>query len=84
LTVRNGVGLVGVDGASLLWTHNVGVDIVSVGTTASAVTVGIVVGSHIVTGVKGGHHGVLVAFKGVIFRAEVVVAKIGIAVEVSP
>ncbi len=78
-----GVGLIGVDGASLLWAHHVGVDIVSIGTTASSVAVGIVVGSHIVTGVKGGHHGVLVAFKGVIFRAEVVVTKIGIAVVVS-
>jgi hypothetical protein len=81
--VRNCVGLVGVNGASLLWAHHVGVDIVSIGTTASTVTVGIVVGSDIVTGVKGGHHGVLVAFKGVVFRAEVVVAKIGIAVVVS-
>jgi hypothetical protein len=81
--VRNGVGLVGVDGASLLWAHHVGVDIVSVGTTSSAVAVGIVVGSDIVTGVKGRHHGVLVAFKGVVFRAEVVVAKVGIAVVVS-
>ncbi len=84
MTVRNGVGLVGVDVASLLWAHHVGVDIVSVRTTASAVAVGIVVGSHIVTGVKGGHHGVLVAFKGVVFRAKVVVAKVGIAVVVSP
>ncbi len=82
--MRNGVGLVGVDGASLLWAHNVGVDIVSVGTAASTVTVGIVVGSNIVTGVKSGHHGVLVAFKGIVFRAEVVVAKVGIAVVVSP
>jgi hypothetical protein len=81
--VGYGVGLIGVDGASLLWAHHVGVDIVSIGTTASSVAVGIVVGSHIVTGVKGGHHGVLVAFKGVIFRAEVVVTKIGIAVVVS-
>ncbi len=81
--MRNCVGLVGVNGASLLWAHHVGVDIVSIGTTASTVTVGIVVGSDIVTGVKGGHHGVLVAFKGVVFRAEVVVAKIGIAVVVS-
>ncbi len=60
--------------------HHVGVEIVSIGGTPSAVAVGIVVGSDIVTGVKGGHHGVLVAFKGVVFRAEVVVAFVGIAV----
>ncbi len=60
--------------------HHVGVGSESVGGTASAVAVGIVVGSDIVTGVKGGHHGVLVAFKGVVFRAEVVVAFVGIAV----
>ena len=65
-------------------THHVGVGSESVGSTPSAVAVGIVVGSDIVTGVKGGYHGVLVAFKGVVFRAEVVVAKVGIAVVVSP
>jgi hypothetical protein len=83
LTVRNGVGLVGVDGASVLWAHHVRVNIISVRTAASAVAVRIEVGSHIVTGVKGGHHGVLVAFIGVILRAEVVVDKVCIAVVVS-
>jgi hypothetical protein len=82
--VRNGVGSVGVDGAPVFWTHQVGVDVISVGTAPYTIAVGIVVGSDIVTGVKGGHHGVLVAFIGVILRAEVVVDKVGIAVVVSP
>jgi hypothetical protein len=83
LTVRNGVGLVGVDGASFLWAHHVRVNVISVGTAVSAVAVRIEIGSNIVTNVKGGHHGVLVAFIGVILRAEVVVDKVGIAVVVT-
>jgi hypothetical protein len=82
--VRNGVGSVGVDGAPVFWTHQVGVDVISVGTAPYTIAIGIVVGSNIVTGVKGGHHGVPVAFVGVVFRTEVVVDKVGIAVVVSP
>ena len=82
--MRNGVGSVGVDGAPVFWTHQVGVDVISVGTAPYTIAVGIVVGSDIVTGVKGRHHGILVAFVGVIFRTEVVVDKVGIAVVVSP
>ena len=81
--MRNGVGSVGVDGAHVFWTHQVGVDVISVGTAPYTIAIGIVVGSNIVTGVKGGHHGVLVAFVGVVFRAKVVVDKVGIAIVVT-
>jgi hypothetical protein len=83
MTVRNGVGPVGVDSTPILRAHQVRVDIESIGAAASAVTVRVVVGSHIVTGVKGGHHGVLVAFVGVIFRAEVVIDKVCITIVVT-
>jgi hypothetical protein len=83
MTVRNGVGPVGVDGAPILRAHQVRVDIESIGAAASPVAVRIVVGSNIVTGVKGGHHGVLVPFVGVVFRAEVVIDKVGITIVVT-
>jgi hypothetical protein len=83
MTVRNGVRPVGVDGAPILRAHQIRVDIESIGAAASSVAVGIVVGSHIVTSVKGGHHGVLVAFISVIFRAEVVIDKVGITIVVT-
>ena len=76
----NCVTLVGVNSAPVLWTHQVGVDIKGIRAATSTITVGVIVGCNIVTGVQGGHHGVLVAFIGVIFRAEVVVDKVGITV----
>jgi hypothetical protein len=50
-----------------------GVDVVSISATASTVTVGVIVGWDIVAGVKGGGHGVLVAFEGVVLRTEAAV-----------
>ena len=72
--------LVGVNSATVLWAHQIRVDIVGIRSTTYSVTTGVIVGCNIVTGVQGGHHGVFVAFIGVIFRAEVVVDKVGITV----
>ena len=78
--MENCVTLVGVNSAPVLWTHQVGVDIKGIRAATSTITVGVIVGCNIVTGVQGGHHGVLVTFIGVILRAEVVVDKVGITV----
>ena len=72
--------LVGVNCAPVLWAHQIRVDIVGIRSTTYSITTGVIVGCNIVTGVQGGHHGVFVAFIGVIFRAEVVVDKVGITV----
>ncbi len=78
--VGNCVFPVGVNCAPVFWAHQIGVYIVGIGATTSSITVGVIAWCNIVTGVQSGHHGVFVAFIGVIFRAEVVVDKVGITV----
>ena len=80
MCVWNCVTLVGINCAPVLWAHQIGVDIKGIWAATSTITVGVIVGCNIVTGVQGGHHGVLVTFIGVILRAEVVVDKVGITV----
>ena len=82
LSVGHGEGPVCVDGAPILRAHEVTVLIVGVGPAAAAVAAGVVVGWHVVAGVEGGHHGVLVALEGVVLRAPVVVHVVGVAVPV--
>ena len=83
MAVGNDVRPVGVDGTPVLGAHHVGVEVESVGPATSSIAVGVVAGCHVVTGVEGGDHGVLVALIGVVLGAEVVVDKIGIAVIVT-
>jgi hypothetical protein len=78
--VGNCVFSVGVDGAPVIWTHQIGVDIVGIGSTTSSITAWVKVGCNIVTSMQGGYHSVLVAFIGVILRTEITVNKVSITV----
>ena len=62
MRVRDGVWLLGVDGAPVCWAHHIRVDVVGIGTTAT-LTAGKVAWWHEFAGVQGGDHGVLVAFE---------------------
>ena len=83
MRVGDGEGRVGVDGAPVLRAHHVRVDVEGVGAATSTVTVWVVAGRDVVTGVKGRGHGVLVALEGVVLRAEVVIDKVSVAVVVA-
>ena len=52
MRVRDGVWLLGVDGAPVCWAHHIRVDVVGIGTTAT-LTAGEVAWWHKVTGVQG-------------------------------
>ncbi len=67
----------------MLGTHQVGVNIESVGTAAATIAARVIAGSDVLAGVEGGHHGVPVALEGVILGAEVVVDEVCIAIVVA-
>ena len=79
----NGVRFVGINGASVLWSHQIRINSEGIGSATSSITVWVVVGSNIITCVQSRSHRVLVTFKGVILRTEVVIDKVGIAVVVT-
>ena len=53
MSVCDGIRLIGVDGASGFRAHHVGVDVVGIGATAGAVTVGEIARGNKLTGVQG-------------------------------